>query len=123
MISDVLNTISPANIGSDMIDVSVDPSSEPLMVGKVITLNFGYTRTKPHGVVKPLKLQLQPAFGDGSGYFEVVFDLFTPQSYAFKVASAGQYLVIIRETGHNLWQGRILLDVIGDQYQEIRSER
>src|SRR5688500_4629797 len=106
-----------------MIDITVDPSSEPLTAGRVVTLNFNYARTRPAGVVKPLKLQVQPAFGDGSGYFEVVFDLFVPNSYAFQVDGAGQYLVVIKEVGHNLWQGRIVLDVAGDQFQDVRTGR
>lgn len=121
--TDILDIISPTIMGADMIDVSVDPASQPLMAGQVITLNFSYARCKPSGVVKPLKLQVQPAFGDGSEYFEVVFDLFTPNQYAFQLDSAGQYLAVIKEMGHNLWQGRIVLDVAGDPYQDIRSNR
>lgn len=119
----ILDLISPNYVGEDRIAITVDPVSKPLTVGRIITLNFDYSATKPVGVVKPLKLILQPAFGDGAGYQEVVFDRFVPSSYAFQVNGAGQYLAVIREVGHNLWQGRIVLDVAGDQYQEPRSRR
>lgn len=119
----LIDILSPTNIGADMIDINIDEVSNPLTVGRVITLNFNYDRTLPYGVVKPLKLQVQPAFGNGAGYLEVLFDTFRPDSYAFQVQGAGIYLVVLKEVGHNLWQGRKLLDVAGDQYQEVRTSR
>jgi hypothetical protein len=118
-----IDSISPTFIGADMIDIAIDDASKPLTVGKVITLNFGYSRTLPGGLVKPLKLIVQPAFGSGAGYIEETFDTFIPDSFAFQVQGAGQYLVVLREVGHNQWQGRVLLDVAGDQFQEVRTGR
>jgi len=118
-----IDSISPTFIGADMIDITIDDVSKPLTVGKVITLNFDYARTLPGGVTRPLKLVIQPAFGSGAGYVEETFDTFIPSSFAFRVQGAGQYLVILREVYHNQWQGRVLLDVAGDQFQEVRTGR
>lgn len=121
--SEVLDAISPETIGEDKIAITVDPSSQPLLVNRVITLHFDYSATYPEGVVKPLKLHVQPAFGDGTGYFEVEFHRSVPRSYAFTLPGAGQWLVLLREIGHNSWQGRIVLDVGGDPFTQIQTTR
>jgi hypothetical protein len=123
MNSAILDVISPSNLGEDKIDVSLDLSSYPLLPTNVITLNFDYSRTQPNGVVKPLKFQLQPMFGAGAGYLEVLFDSFLPDSYSFQVQGAGSYLAVIREVGHNLWRGSLVFTVGGDQFQEVRKFR
>jgi len=120
---DILNTISPTYIGQDKIGITVDAVSQPVMVSKIITLNFDYSETLPVGVVKPLKLHVQPAFGSGAGYQEFLFDLFVPNSFAFRVFAAGQYLVLLRELAHNQWQGRLLLDVKGDPFAQVQGAR
>jgi len=120
--SSILDTIAPVYIGRDMITITPDPSSV-LIVGGVITLNFDYSATKPNGVVKPLKLHIQPAFGNGAEYREELFDIFVPDQFAFQVRSAGQYLVLLRELAHNQWQGRLLIDVAGDPFAFIRGAR
>ena len=77
----------------------------------------------PGGVVLPLILQVQPAFGRGVGYFEKVFRKTRPNSFAFSVPSAGQYLVLLRECFHNRWQGRLLIQVEGEEFTQILSTR
>lgn len=118
-----LDQISPDNIGDDKIGISIDAASLPLLVNRTITLHFDYAATYPEGVVKPLKLQVQPAFGDGTGYFEVEFHRTIPRSYAFTVRGAGQWLVLIREIGHNSWQGRAVLNVGGDPFTQTQIAR
>ncbi len=118
-----IDIISPRTIGEDKIDISIDPISLPLLVGNVITLNFDYERTSPCGVVLPLELVVQPGFGRGSGYFTKIFRRRRPGSFAFSLPGAGQWLVLLRECGHNFWQGRITLDVTGEQFSQIQSSR
>lgn len=121
--ADQLDTISPSNLGSDMITITIDPVSLPLLAQRVITLDFDYSKTAPGGVVLPLILQVQPAFGRGVGYFEHVFRDHRPNSYAFALPSAGQWLVVLRECWHNAWQGRLLLEVGGEEFSQIQSSR
>lgn len=123
MSNEILDLISPETIGEDKIGVTIDPISLPLLVGRVITLRFDYSLTYPQGVKKPLKLQVQPAFGSGVGYFEVLYVRSLPRSYAFTVQSAGQYLALLRETGHNSWQGRLLFEVKGDPTTQTLTTR
>lgn len=121
--TDQLDIISPTNVGADRITITVDPVSEPLLAQRIITLNFDYGDTAPGGVVLPLILQVQPAFGRGAGYFEQVFRKRRPNSYAFALPSAGLWLVVLRECFHNRWQGRIQLDVGGEEFSQILSSR
>lgn len=118
-----LELISPPTIGSDQIVLSVDPVSRPLLESRVISINFDYSDTFPAFVVLPLILQVQPAFGRGVGYFTKVFRRVVPNSFAFTVPGAGRYLVLLRECGHNYWQGRLLIDVAGEEFSQIQSTR
>ena len=121
--ADQLDIISPTNIGADKIVITVDPVSEPMLAQRVITLNFDYGATAPGGVVLPIILQVQPTFGRGAGYFEHVFRRQRPSSYAFTLPSAGLWLVVLRECFHNQWQGRIQLEVGGEEFSQILSSR
>ena len=111
--SEVLDRISPTFIGSDAITIEVDQVSQPLLAERAIILNFNYDDTLPNGVRLPLILQIQPAFGDGTGYFRKIFSRSVPSSFAHTYPSAGQYLILLREFGHNNWQGRLLIEVGG----------
>ena len=122
--SENLDLVSPVFMGADMIGISVDnPADEPLLVGTPITVDFDYSATLPGGVVLPLILQIQPSVGRGVGYQEVIFRKRAPNSFAFQVPGAGRYLVVLRECFHNRWQGRILIDVEGEEFSQILSSR
>ncbi len=121
--TDAIDIISPRTIGEDKILIAVDPVSEPLLAGSPITLNFDYQNTVPGGVVLPLELIVQPGFGRGEGYFTEIFRRQRPNSFAFSLPGAGIWLVTLRECAHNFWQGRIKLDVGGEQFSQILSTR
>lgn len=121
--TDVIDIISPRTIGEDKIVITVDPVSEPLLAGNPITINFDYSATTPGGVVMPLELIVQPGFGRGEGYFTHIFRKSRPNSFAFVLPSAGIWLAVLRECAHNYWQGRIQLDVGGEEFTQILSER
>lgn len=119
-----LDLVSPVDMGSDKITVTVNnPGGGALLVGTPITLDFDYSRTFPAFVKLPLILQVQPAFGRGVGYKEITFDKQVPNSFAFQVPGAGQYLAVLRECFHMRWQGRILLQVEGEEFSQILSTR
>lgn len=122
--SENLDLVSPVDMGSDKIVITVNnPTGEALLVGIPITLDFDYSDTLPAGVVLPLILQVQPAFGRGVGYKEVIFRDRVPNSFAFQVPGAGLYLAVLRECFHNRWQGRILLQIDGEEFSQIQSAR
>lgn len=122
--SENLDLVSPVTMGSDQIVLTVaNPTGEALLVGRPITIDFDYSATLPDGVVLPLILQVQPAFGRGVGYLEKVFRKTAPNSFAFSLPGAGQYLVLLRECFHNRWQGRLLIQVDGEEFSQILSTR
>lgn len=121
--TEIIDIISPRTIGEDLITITVDPISLPILAGNVITLNFDYSRTSPGGVVLPMVLQAQPGEGRGTGYFEHVFRRTRPGSFAFPLPFAGEWLAVLRECGHNYWLGRITLNVGGEQFSQILSTR
>lgn len=116
----LIDELSPRGLGADMITITV-ANAAPILTSDIIQLQFDYSETTPSGVVLPLLLQVQPTFGKGAEYMEKYFRSFRPTSYAFQLASAGRYLVVIRETGHNFWQGRLLIDVAGEENSSVRE--
>lgn len=124
MTIDNLDLVSPLNMGSDKIGVTVNnPTGEALLTNLPITLDFDYSDTLPAGVVLPLILQVQPSFGRGVGYKQFIFRDRAPNSFAFQLPGAGQYLAVMRECFHNRWLGRIILDVAGEEFSQIQSSR
>lgn len=120
---DILDRISPTYIGEDKITLAVDQTSLPLSTATAITITFDYTQTGTTGVVLPLVLQVQPMFGDGTGYIRKVFNRTVPNRYTFRLTSAGQWLVVLKEYSHNQWQGRLIINVGGEQFSQIITDR
>jgi hypothetical protein len=110
-------------MGVDRLGLKVTESSKPLLAGKVVTIDVDYTPTVPDGVQLPLVLQIQPAFGTGRGYVRRVFRRVPPASLAFRPRGAGRYLVLLREQSHNRWQGRLSVDVAGEQFDNVEVDR
>jgi hypothetical protein len=120
-----LDSLSPYYIGADKIAVSLDQSSI-LRTFQPITLNFDYSQTGINGIILPIEVVVQPAFypgGPAAGFKSKLFKKSRPESFTFTPPSAGQYLVLIRELFHNKWQGRIVLNISGDNISDIYTER
>ncbi len=118
----MIDILSPLYIGEDRISLELDPTSQPAFVFRPITVNIDYGRTYPQGVGLPLEMIVQPAFGEGGkggGFRRKVFCRVAPRSYTFSAAGAGQYLLCLREMGHNRWQGRLVIDVQGDEFSKV----
>jgi hypothetical protein len=123
MASMTLDRVAPANVGEDRIAIQVDPESfvaGNLVVLRPVTLRLDYSDTEPEGVVLPVEIQVQPKFGDGTGYIRKVFNKVAPFAFTFKPPLAGEYLVLVREVFHNQWQGRTTLRVEGDPFGDVQ---
>lgn len=113
----LIDTVSPNYLGEARIGVSVNSACEPLMTFKRVIMDFEYGDASPEGVVLPLELIVQPAFGGGgvaNGYRRVVYRKTAPESASFTVPSAGDYLILLREMAHNQWHGKLVITVGGD---------
>lgn len=108
-----IEVLSPSYYREDRIAVTVDPKL-PLLASRPVVVSFDYAGCLPQGVVLPIVVAVQPAFGDGSNYVRKVFRRVAPSSYSFVPREAGDYLVTVRESAHNRWQGRLIVRVGGD---------
>lgn len=107
-----VDEISPAYVGEDKISLSLDPATSPAHAGVPVQINIDYSSTEPEGVVFPLELIVS-----GPSYQQKIFRKLAPPSLTIVVEEPGEHLVLFRELGHNRWQGRLLIDVIGDTLQ------
>ncbi len=120
----LIDIISPMYLGETRIRVSTNPSCEPLMAFRPVTVDFNYDAAKPGGIALPLVLVVQPALSEvaaAGGYRRKVFNRHPPASYTFTVPSAGDYLIMIREFAHNQWRGQKIITVGGDQLSTASS--
>jgi hypothetical protein len=122
--SEIIDTISPVYIGEDKFTLTVAEASKPLLSYKPISINIDYSETDTTGVVLPIVIVVQPAFGDGTGYIRKTFSRSAPSSFSFFAsAGAGDYLIVVKEYGHNQWQGRLVITVGGDDIASLITER
>lgn len=115
-----IDDISPGYVGEDKIALSIDRRSK-VLAGKPIMLLIDYSNAED-GVVPPLEVVVQPAFGDGDGYQRTVYQR-APTRHVFTPKHAGEYLLHVRELKHNKWQGRLLIGVSGEAPLQARDER
>ena len=115
-----LDTLSPLYMGEDKITIAVNPISKPPTAERPVTLDFDLSRANAAGgLVLPVKLIIQPPSLEGVGYIEKVFSRLVPSSYTFVPREAGEHFILLRESGHNLWQGRLLIQVEGEQFSRV----
>jgi hypothetical protein len=115
-----LDVLSPLFMGEDKIGVSLDPLNDPAFVERPITVNFDYTAAiADGGLVLPVVVSIQPPSTDGVAYIRKVFRRSLPSSFTFTAVGAGQHFILIKESGHNQWQGRLLFNVEGESFSQI----
>lgn len=98
-----------ADYGEDKIGVQLEGRAR---VGQAVVLLLDYSDA-PGGVLTPLVATVVPPDAE----LEVRREVFrtAPACLTFVPRQAGRHLVTIRESAHNRWQGRIVVDVAGDQ--------
>ena len=115
----IIDKLSPVYIGEDRFGLTLDPISDPPLVGRQITVNVDYSDAGDDGVELPLEFIVQPGFdggGPGNGYKRVWFSRVAPSTLTFVAPAAGQFLLLLKEVYHNRWQGRLIVTVQGDKY-------
>lgn len=118
-----LEIISPPTIGEDRISVQLSTTTPSPTVGRPVTVDFDYTAADVVGVVLPLVASVQPPTPNGEGYKQKIFSRARPLSYTFIPETAGEHLIVLRESAHNQWQGRLRLLVAGDDLSGVATER
>lgn len=111
-----IDNIAPSNIGEDRISVSVNTSSLPLLALNPAVIDIDYSAADDYGgVVLPIEIMVQPPSIDGIGFVRRVYRKWIPTSFSFVPLVAGQHLILVKECCHNLWQGRLVVSVGGDE--------
>lgn len=120
-----IDLISPLFLGEDRMTIVLDPTTKPAQAHRPVTLNFDYANAdEDGGLVLPIVLTIQPPNVEGVGYIRRVFTRRRPTSFTFIAQEAGQHFILLKESGHNLWQGRLLIEVEGEKFSRVaNSER
>jgi len=111
--------IAPSEIGEDRLGLSIDPSCLPMLAMNNIIINIDYSAVGANGVTLPIEFIVQPPSVDGIGYVRRVYRKHVPSSIVFFPITAGRHLVLVKECCHNLWQGRLVIDVGGDEADKL----
>lgn len=115
-----LDTLSPLYMGEDKITVALDPLTDPAFATRAVTITFDYADADAQGgLVLPVVVTIQPPNDTGAGYVRRVFSRTLPPSVTFTPQEAGEHFLLIRESGHNLWQGRLAFQVEGERFSKI----
>lgn len=110
-----IDEISPEFMGEDRIRLAVDPTSK-LEVNARVSILIDYGSVGPTGVTPPLIATASPAREDGFGAQRQEFER-QPSVFTFTARVAGEWLIVVRESAHNRWQGRLLVSVMGEEVE------
>ena len=107
-----VDQMSPDYVGEDRITLSLDTSTSPARALSPVQINVDYALAEPQGASLPLELIV-----NGPTYLRKLFRTVRPPFFVFIPELPGEHLVLLRETGHNRWVGRLLVEVVGDRFQ------
>lgn len=115
-----IDDFSPSIIGSDRFTIALSSATLTPRVGEAVLFDIGYDAAGADGgVVLPLELIVQsPAV---AGFMRKTFRRFKPVQVSYFPITAGEHLVRIAETGHNLFFGALAFTVLGDAIDEGAS--
>lgn len=107
----LIDELSPETIGEDRITLALAAGITPRAFLPVL-VEVDYGRCGPEGVVLPLELLIQaPSAGN---VIRRVLRRAAPRSIAFTPREGGLHGVLVRELGHNRWNGHLRIVVTGD---------
>ena len=116
-----IDIISPQTIGEQKLDLTLDPNSK-LVIDQPVSVDIDYSRADAEGgVVLPLIIEVLPVSDPSKvSYSRNDFKRTRPSSFTFNVEVAGEYTVLVRESGHNRWMGQLTMTIEGDRFSRIR---
>lgn len=110
-----IDELAPAYIGEDKITLQLDDPAVSLVAFEPFQVNIDYTATEPYGLQLPLELVLQgPRAGQ---HHRRLFHHSRPSSVILIPEQGGRHFILFRELYHNRWQGRLMVDVDGEDLQ------
>lgn len=108
----VVDEVSPASYGQDLIVLSLVPGQTPRQFEPVL-IDVDYSACDPAGVVLPLELTIMGESGAAT-FQSSTFARLKPTQLAVIPREGGRMLVRLAEAHHNRWLGTLELDVIGE---------
>jgi len=105
--------LAPDYLGEDRIDLSL--STDAPRAFEPIDIEVDYSRTFPEYVVLPLELIVRAP--SSANFYRRHFTKIAPSVLSFVAKEGGKHLVLLRETAHNHWLGRLEIDVAGERLE------
>jgi hypothetical protein len=110
-----IDEISPPYIGEDKLVLTLADPSLHLLAFQPFQVNIDYSATMPEGTALPMELVLQGPKAEQ--HKRRLFRRARPSSVILVPENRGRHFILFRELGHNRWQGRLEVDVEGDDLQ------
>jgi hypothetical protein len=107
----LVDDLAPAYMGEDRIRLTL-VTLAPQAFSEV-EVEVDYAKTLPEFVTKPLELIVRSPSPEN--FFYRVFARTVPRTITFIAREGGRHLVLVRESAHNLWHGKLVVDVAGDR--------
>lgn len=108
----LIDEISPTYIGDDRFVLSLSDPAAAILAFVPFQVDVNYDAAEPEGLVLPLELVFQAP--SGKIIQRTVFSRSAPSSLLLVPRSRGQHFVLLHEMFHNRWQGRLLVNVQGE---------
>jgi hypothetical protein len=111
-----IDNLAPAYIGEDRFILSINSSSLPLLALSPTIVDVDYSDVDDEGGIElPIEFMVTPSSIDNIGFVRRVYRKYAPTSITFTPLVAGVHLILVKECCHNLWQGRLVVTVGGDE--------
>jgi hypothetical protein len=113
----LLDEISPRYYGEDRLTLTLADPDQALRAFVPIVVSVDVSRALPEGLVLPLEFTVTGP--DNVRIARTLYRRFVPIELAFVPIGGGSHLVRLVELYHNLYWGKLVLDIAGDR---LRAE-
>ena len=110
-----VDEISPTYVGEDRIVLTLSDPDTKILANVPFQVDVNYAAADPEGIILPLELVLHgPNAGDKQ---RVLFERAAPSSVLLVPRVRGRHTILLKELFHNRWQGRLTVNVEGEDLQ------
>jgi len=111
--AEFVDEISPRYYGEDRLRLTLASPNQILRAFHPVIVVIDYSAALPEGVVLPLEFTITAPSEVNST--RMVFRRFAPNELAFMPREGGVHLVRLAELWHNMWWGKLALEIAGDR--------
>ena len=113
MTATFLEEISPRYYGADILRLTLSSPQQVLRALQPVLVTVDYSAALPAGIVLPLEFTVTAPSEVNST--RTIFRRFAPTELAFTPREGGTHLIRIAEMWHNMYWGRLVLEIAGDR--------